>query len=109
MNFADLGFIYLEPGNTLEVSFWWGEGDDHGAVFSMARCKAIESGLLSLDEPPPYFEFTTSNYRDSLQFGEDIIDERGQSLTVPEHTYSVTVANTGKNPAYFRLDGMTST
>ena len=108
MNFADLGFIYLEPGNSLEVSFWWGEGDDHGAVFSMARSKAIESGLLSLDSPPPYFEFTTSNYRDSLHFDLDIITEQGQNLTYPEHVYAVTVTNTGKDPGYFRLDGMTS-
>lgn len=108
MNFSDLGFIYLEPGNSVEVSFWWGEGDDHGAVFAMARSKGIESGLLSLDEPPPSYEFTTSNYRDRLHFDLDTITEQGQNLTYPEHVYGVTVTNTGNDPGYFRLDGMTS-
>lgn len=108
MNFADLGFIYLESGHSIEVSFWWGEGNDHGAVFAMARSKAIESGLLSLDSPPPSYEFTTSNYRDSLHFNFDVITDRGQELTDPAHVYAVTVTNTGKDPGYFRLDGMTS-
>lgn len=108
MNFSDLGFFYLEPGNALEVSFWWGEGDDHGAVFSMAKCRAIESGLLSLSDPPPFIEFTMSNYRSSLHFDLDIITDRGQDFSYPEHVYTVTVTNTGKDPSYFVLDGMTS-
>jgi hypothetical protein len=107
MNFSDLGFIYLEPGNTVEVSFWWGEGDDHGAVFALARSKAIESGVLPLNEPPPSFQYTTSNYRDTLSFGLDVSSDT-QQLTDPQHVYGITVTNTGSNPGYFRLDGMTS-
>ena len=108
MNFSDLGFIYLEAGQTVDVSFWWGDGDDRGAVFAMARSKAIESGLLALDEKPPQYQFTTSNYRDSLHFTFDVITSRGQSLTDPAHVYGVTVTNTGPDSGYFRLDGMTS-
>jgi hypothetical protein len=108
MNFSDLGFIYLEPGNALEVSFWWGEGDNHGAVFSMARFKGTESGLLPLSDPPPFHEFTTSNYRCSVHFDLDTITDGGQDFTYPEHVYGVTVTNTGKDPSYFVLDGITS-
>jgi hypothetical protein len=108
MNFSNLGFIYIEVGQSVEVSFWWGEGEDHGAVFSMARFGGIESGLLPLSDPPPYHEYTVSNFRRNVHFDLDTITSQGQEFTDPAHVYVVTVTNTGADPGYFELDGMTS-
>ncbi len=112
MTFSDLGFFYLEPGQDVDVEFWWGDGDDHGAIFAMALFKGITTGLIYLgpNDPfdPPSYEFETSAFRRETHYtfyerAEDTIQG-----SYPAHFYYVNVKNTGHDAAYFRLDGMTS-
>ncbi len=108
MTFANLGFYYLEPGHSIDVEIWWGQGDDHGAVFAMARFLAQDSGLLPLGTPPPSWEFATSAFRSSMHFTLEAVSATSEEFSHPWQSYTFNVANTGKEAGYFQLDGMTT-
>jgi hypothetical protein len=112
MTFASLGFYYLEPGQSIDINLYFGAsgGDDIGALFSMARFPGQDSGQYWLgDGSYPRWEFETSNFRRSVQYGfwEIGAGDIGEG-TDPAHTYTVTVSNTGQSPGHLTLDGMSS-
>jgi len=115
--FSDAGLYYLDSGKSIDIELWWGDGDDHGAVFVMARYHYEQLGPLGFPGvPDPEFAFTTSNFTKRTRFSllEEVAGESGDVIDYldPYYIYRVTITNTGPPDtafaAAFSLEGMTS-
>lgn len=107
-SFVNSSIFFLQAGHSIDITLWFGQGDDRGAVFAMGSTGAITYGPVLNTDPPPVFNLETSGFSKSEHFSLATGTAEGVTSSDPFYHYRFTVKNVGALDAYFKLQGMTS-